>query len=59
MRTASRCQQVMDATSDALEAGLMTHSEGAMIGTGGFIDTPEPAFRRPARAADRRSRGSR
>src|SRR5262245_50756162 len=33
-------QQVMDATSDALEAGLMTHSEGAWIGTGGFIDTP-------------------
>src|SRR5262245_26016119 len=33
-------QQVMDATSDALEAGLMTHSDGAWIGTGGFIDTP-------------------
>lgn len=33
-------QQVMDATSDALEAGLMSHSEGAMIGTGGFIDSP-------------------
>jgi len=33
-------QQVMDATSDALEAGLMSHSEGAMIGTGGSIDTP-------------------
>jgi hypothetical protein len=33
-------QEVMDVSSDALEAGLMTHSEGAMIGTGGFIDTP-------------------
>ncbi len=33
-------EQVMDATSDALEAGLMSHSDGAMIGTGGFIDTP-------------------
>ena len=33
-------QEVMDATSDALEAGLMTHSDGAVIGTGGFIDTP-------------------
>ncbi|HKQ56855.1 MAG TPA: efflux RND transporter permease subunit [Candidatus Eisenbacteria bacterium] len=33
-------EQVMDATSDALEAGLMTHSDGAMIGTGGFIATP-------------------
>ena len=33
-------EQVMDATSDALEAGLMSHSDGAMIGTCGFIDTP-------------------
>jgi CzcA family heavy metal efflux pump len=33
-------QHVMDETSDALEAGLMSHSDGAMIGTGGFIDTP-------------------
>jgi len=33
-------QQVMEATSDALEAGLMSHSDGAMIGTGGFINTP-------------------
>ena len=33
-------QEVMDATSDALEAGLMSHSDGAWIGTGGFIDTP-------------------
>jgi CzcA family heavy metal efflux pump len=33
-------QEVMDATSDALEAGLMSHSDGAMIGTGGFIETP-------------------
>jgi multidrug efflux pump subunit AcrB len=30
----------MEATSDALEAGLMTHSDGAWIGTGGFINTP-------------------
>ena len=33
-------QEVMDATSDALEAGLMSHSDGAMIGTGGVIDSP-------------------
>ena len=33
-------QEVMDATSNALEAGLMTHAEGNFIGTGGFIDTP-------------------
>ena len=33
-------QQVMEATSDALESGLMSHSDGAFIGTGGYIDTP-------------------
>lgn len=33
-------QEVMDATSDALEAGLMSHSDGAWIGTGGAIETP-------------------
>jgi len=32
--------QVMEATSDALDAGLMLYSTGAMIGTGGFIETP-------------------
>jgi len=33
-------QEVMEATSDALDAGLMTHAPGHFIGTGGFIDTP-------------------
>ncbi len=33
-------QEVMDATSDALEVGLMSHSQGAVIGTVGFIETP-------------------
>src|SRR5262245_13690886 len=37
-------QEVMDATSDALEAGPMSHSDGAVIGTGGFIDTPNQRF---------------
>jgi CzcA family heavy metal efflux pump len=32
--------QIMDATSDAVEAGLMKHSEGHQIGTGGWIETP-------------------
>jgi CzcA family heavy metal efflux pump len=32
--------QVMEATADALAAGLLRYSDGAMIGTGGFIDTP-------------------
>jgi CzcA family heavy metal efflux pump len=33
-------RNVMDTTSDAVEAGLMWYSDGAHIGTGGFIDTP-------------------
>jgi Cu/Ag efflux pump CusA len=37
-------EEVMDTTSDALEAGLMLHVEGTMIGTGGFIDTPNQRF---------------
>ena len=37
-------QEVMDVTSDALEAGLMSHSDGALIGTGGFIDSPNQRF---------------
>jgi CzcA family heavy metal efflux pump len=32
--------RVMDVTADALEAGLLQYSEGGVIGTGGFIDTP-------------------
>src|SRR5918996_248001 len=32
--------QIMKVTSDALDAGLMQFSDGAVIGTGGFIDTP-------------------
>jgi len=31
-------ETVMTTTSDALDAGLMRFSEGALIGTGGFID---------------------
>jgi len=33
-------EQVMTATADALDAGLLRFSSGATIGTGGFIDTP-------------------
>ena len=31
---------VMDTTADALDAGLLKFSEGSLIGTGGFVDTP-------------------
>jgi CzcA family heavy metal efflux pump len=32
--------QLMNATADSLEAGLLKFSEGAVIGTGGVLDTP-------------------
>ena len=32
--------EVMKATSDSLDVGLLSFSNGATIGTGGFIDTP-------------------
>jgi CzcA family heavy metal efflux pump len=33
-------QQVMSETSDALDAGLLNYSQGAVVGTGGFVETP-------------------
>jgi len=33
-------EEVMDVTADALDVGLLFYSEGASIGTGGFIETP-------------------
>jgi CzcA family heavy metal efflux pump len=32
-------QQVMDAAADAVEAGLLKYSDGAVVGTGGFVET--------------------
>jgi len=32
--------QVMRASADALDAGLLKFSSGAVVGTGGFVDTP-------------------
>jgi CzcA family heavy metal efflux pump len=32
--------RVMGVTADALDAGILRFSEGAIIGTGGFVDTP-------------------
>jgi CzcA family heavy metal efflux pump len=31
-------EQVMDQTADSLDAGLLRYSEGAVIGTGGFVE---------------------
>ncbi len=33
-------EEVMGVMADALDAGLLKYSKGAIIGTGGFIDTP-------------------
>src|SRR3990172_742996 len=33
-------EEVMDVTTNALDAGLLQFLEGSVIGTGGFIDTP-------------------
>jgi CzcA family heavy metal efflux pump len=33
-------EQVMEATADALDVGLLKFSNGAVVGTGGFMDTP-------------------
>ena len=33
-------QQLMTVTADSLDAGLLRYSNGAVIGSGGFVDTP-------------------
>jgi CzcA family heavy metal efflux pump len=33
-------EQVMETTANSLDAGLLKFSSGAVIGTGGFVDTP-------------------
>ena len=34
--------QVMEATADAVDSGLLRFSSGSVIGTGGVVDTPNP-----------------
>lgn len=36
--------EVMEVTSDALGVGLLQYTNGSLIGTGGFIDTPNQRF---------------
>ena len=48
--------QVMEATADAVDSGLLQFSNGSVIGTGGIDRDPEPADRRPQRPADRHAR---
>ena len=49
----------MKVTADALDAGLLRYSDGAVIGTGGELDDAEPADPDPPHAADRHARGPR
>jgi CzcA family heavy metal efflux pump len=37
-------EQVMETTADSLDAGLLRFSSGAVIGTGGFLDTPNQSL---------------
>ncbi len=37
-------QQVMDSAADAVEAGLLKYSEGAVVGTGGFVEQAGQRF---------------
>src|SRR5918998_1122382 len=34
-------QQVMDAAADSVEAGLLRYSDGAVVGTGGFVESAD------------------
>ena len=47
--------QVMEVTSNALAAGILRYEPGHVIGTGGYIETAEPASAGRARAADRQA----
>ncbi|TCN37656.1 CzcA family heavy metal efflux pump [Kribbella orskensis] len=37
-------QRIMDVTAGALDAGLLRFSEGSVIGTGGWLETPNQRF---------------
>ncbi len=39
-RESTNVDQILDVTANALDAGLLKWSPGSIIGTGGFIDTP-------------------
>ena len=48
--------EVMEATADAVDSGLLRFSSGSVIGTGGFVESPNQRIERPQRAADRHAR---
>ncbi|HEX6921011.1 MAG TPA: efflux RND transporter permease subunit [Actinomycetes bacterium] len=37
-------QRVMDVSADALDAGLLKYSDGAVVGTGGFVEVGDQRF---------------
>ncbi len=45
--------EVMEATADAVDSGLLQFSTGSVIGTGGMVETPNQRMRRAQRAAHR------
>ena len=45
---------VMEAVSEALDEGILQLQPGNFTGTGGYVDTPEPAAQRPPRPAGHR-----
>ena len=49
-------QETMDAAADAVEAGLLRYSDGAVVGTGGFV---EPTGSASTSATSSRSPGPR
>ena len=49
--------QVMETTSNAVDAGLLQFAEGSTLGTGGFVDTPNQRLEYRTCAADRHRAG--
>ena len=39
-----KLEEILQVTSDSLDAGLMQYAEGSTIGTGGFLETPNQRF---------------
>ena len=50
-------ENVMNSTSDALDAGLLKYSPGALIGTGGALETPSQSMSHQARTTHHVSGG--
>ena len=47
--------QIMETTADSLDSGLLQYSDGGFIGTGGFVEHPQPEAQYPAHLTDPRA----